>query len=85
MKKRDKLFTKDGLELDCELIGFMEGLTGKQIIIYIDINNEKELLASYCNENNEKLFLTEITDDAEWQYIEKTFNEIFNKYKKQND
>ena len=82
MKKRDKLCTKTGLEIECNIIGFMNGIFGNEIIIYTIVNNEKELLASYYNLNNEKIILSDISDEKEWEYIEKTFYDLHNKLKK---
>ena len=84
MKKRDKLFTKLGIEVDCNIIGFMEGIYGKKIVIYTTSDNESELLASYYKLKDEKVVLSEIQSDEEWDNIEKQFKEIENKLKKGN-
>lgn len=81
MKKRDKLFTKLGIEVDCNIIGFMEGIFGKKIIIYTTSNNESELLASYYELKDKKIVLNEIQSDEEWNNIEKQFKEMENKLK----
>lgn len=83
MEKRNKVYTRDGLKLNCNVIMFLKGKYGKEIIVYTVSDNDDELLASYYSINNEKITLNEITDDKEWENIEKTFNELHNKFKKQ--
>lgn len=85
MEKRDKLVTKNGLEIDCNIVGFFEGLYGRQIIVYTTADNEHELLASYFNFDENKYVLEEIQNDEEWNNLErqiKTIEEEFRNNKK---
>ena len=70
MAKRDKMVTKSGTEIDCNIVGFMDGLNGGKIIIYTTFDNEKELLASYYALKGNKIILSEIKNDDEWDNIE---------------
>jgi len=83
MEKRNKVYTKTGQELNCNIIMFFKGIYGKEIVVYTVSDNDDELLASYYSINNEKITLSEIIDDKEWEQIEKTFNELYNKFKTQ--
>ena len=83
MEKRNKVYTKDGLELNCNVIMFFKGIYEKEIVVYTVSDNDDELLASYYSVNNNKITLSEINDEKEWENIEKTFNELHNKLKKQ--
>ena len=76
MAKRDKMFTKSGTKLDCNIVGFMDGLNGGKIIIYTTFDNETELLASYYALKGNKIILSEIESDDEWDNIEKQFKEL---------
>ena len=85
MEKRDKLVTKNGLEIDCNIVGFFEGIHGRQIIVYTTADNEHELLASYFNFDENKYVLEEIQNDEEWNNLEKqikTIEEEFRNNKK---
>ena len=87
MKKRDKLITKNGIEIDCNIVGFVEGISGKTIVVYTTSDNEKELLASYYNLDGNKFRLEEIENDKEWDVLEKRFEKLleeFNKNRKNN-
>ena len=81
MKKRDKLTTSTGLEIDCNIVGFLEGICGKKIVIYTTTDNEREMLASYYSIEGEKFYLTEIENDEEWNNIEKTFKQLEEQFK----
>ena len=81
MAKRDKLTTKTGQEIDCNIVGFIDGINGKKIIIYTTADKERELLASYYNLDEKQFLLEEITSDEEWSYLEKEFNRIEKKLK----
>lgn len=85
MKKMDKLITKTGQEVGCNIVGFIDGLYGKKIIIYTTIDNESELLASYYNLEGEKFILSEIVDDEEWYNIENEFKLIKEEMKTQKN
>ena len=85
MEKRDKLFTKTREEIDCNIIGFIDGISGNKIVIYSTYDNEKELLASYFNLEDNKLTLSEIESDEEWNNIEKEFKKLENKLKKNDN
>lgn len=81
MKKRDKLTTQNGLEIDCNIVGFIEGLYGKRIVVYTTADNEKELLSSYYNLDGKKFTLEEIQNDEEWDNLEKEFKRIEEEFK----
>lgn len=85
MEKRDKLFTKTREEIDCNIIGFIDGISGNKIVIYSTYDNEKELLASYFNLEDNKLVLSEIKSNEEWNNIEKEFKKLENKLKKNDN
>ena len=82
MEKRDKLKLTDGNEIDCNIVGFYEGLYGKRIIIYTTADNEKELLASYCTLKENVFTLEEIDNEEEWVNLEKSFKELEEKLAK---
>ena len=82
MVKRDELTTKTGQEIDCNIVGFIDGIYNKKIIIYTTSDNERELLASYYNLDKNQFLLEEIRDDVEWDYLEKEFNKIIDNLKK---
>jgi len=81
VKKRDKLTTNNGLEIDCNIVGFLEGIYGKKIVIYTTADNERELLASYYSIEGKKFYLTEIENDEEWNNIEKTVKQLEEQFK----
>lgn len=81
MVKRDKLTTKTGQEIDCNIVGFIDGIDGRKIIIYTTADNERELMASYYNLDENLFFLDEINSDEEWDYLEKEFDRIEKKLK----
>ena len=81
MEKRDKLATNSGQVIDCNIVGFTEGLYGKKIIIYTTSDNEMELLASYYNENGKQFLLEEIQSDEEWYNLEKEFDKVIKEIK----
>ena len=85
MAKRDKMVTKSGTEIDCNIVGFMDGLNGGKIIIYTTFDNEKELLASYYALKGNKIILSEIKNDDEWDNIEKQFKELEETLKNKNN
>ena len=81
MVKRDKLFTKNGEEIDCNMVGLVEGISGKTIVVYTTSDNEKELLASYYNLDGNKFILEEIKSEEEWDALEKRFDKIIEEFK----
>ena len=81
MKKRDKLIAKNGIEIDCNIVGFVEGISGKTIVVYTTADNEKELLASYYNLNGNKFILEEIKSEEEWDVLERRFDKIIEEFK----
>lgn len=87
MAKRDKLTTKNGQVIDCNIVGFVDGIDGRKIIVYTTADNERELLASYYNLDGNKFRLEEIENDKEWDILEKRFEKLleeFNKNRKNN-
>lgn len=82
VKKRDKLTMNNGIENDCNIVGFITGLYGKEIIIYTTADNEKELLASYYTLNETNFILEEIINDEEWDNLEKEFKKLEEELKK---
>jgi len=81
MKKRDKLFTKDGIEIECNMVGLVEGISGRTIVVYTTADNEKEFLASYYNLDGNKFILEEITSEEEWDTLEKRFDRIIDEFR----
>jgi len=81
MKKRDKLFTKDGIEIECNMVGLVEGISGRTIVVYTTADNEKEFLASYYNLDGNKFILEEITSEEEWDTLEKRFERIIDEFR----
>lgn len=85
MAKKDKLTTKQGEEIDCNIVGFVEGIFGKTIVVYTTTDNEKEFLASYYNLNGNKFILEEIQNDEEWDALEKKFDKIKEEFNKKTN
>jgi len=81
MAKRDKLTTKTGQQIDCNIVGLVEGIFGKTIVVYTTADNEMELLASYYNLDGNKFILEEIKSEEEWNYLEKEFKRIEKEFK----
>jgi len=81
MKKRDKLFTKNGEEIECNMVGLVEGISGRTIVVYTTADNEKEFLASYYNLDGNKFILEEITSEEEWDTLEKRFDRIIDEFR----
>lgn len=81
MKKRDKLFTKNGEEIECNMVGLVEGISGRTIVVYTTADNEKEFLASYYNLDGNKFILEEITSEEEWDTLEKRFERIIDEFR----
>lgn len=82
MVKRDKLTTKIGQEIDCNIVGLVEGIYGKTIVVYTTADNEKELLASYYNLDGNKFMLEDIQSEEEWDALEGRFDKIVEEFRR---
>jgi len=82
VETRDKLITKEGKYIDSNIVGFVKGIYGKDIIIYTTLDNEKELLASYYILNGSNFKLEQIENDDEWINLEMELKNIEEQLKK---
>ena len=82
MVKRDKLTSKTGQEIDCNIVGLVEGISGKTIVVYTTADNEKELLASYYNLDGNKFMLEDIQSEEEWDALERRFDKIVEEFRR---
>ena len=83
-KKKDmSYFTvtdKNGKKIDCEILFTFESEdTNKKYIVYTDNEQDKDGMiktyASIYEENGKELKLTPITDDKEWNLVEKLIDQ----------
>jgi len=63
------------------MVGLVEGISGRTIVVYTTADNEKEFLASYYNLDGNKFILEEITSEEEWDTLEKRFDRIIDEFR----
>lgn len=73
-----EIYDKNNKKLECEIL-FTFKDNNKQFIVYMD--NEEDILSSYYDINDDKLIITPITSDEDFDIVDKYLEEWW----KQND
>ena len=73
-----EIFDKNNRKLECEVLFAFED-NNKQFIVYMD--NEDDILASYYQIEDDKLIITPIINDLDYDIVDKYLEEWW----KQND
>lgn len=81
---------KDGKNIKYEILFTFESEdTNKSYIVYTDNEQDKDGMiktyASIYEEDGKELKLTPITDDKEWNLVEKLIDQATDEYEKEND
>ena len=73
-----EIYDKNNKKLDCEILFTFED-NNKQFIVYMD--NEEDILSSYYEINDDKIIITPIISDLDYDIVDKYLEEWW----KQND
>ena len=71
-----EIYDKDNKKIECEILFTFEE-NNKQFIVYID--NEENILSSYYELKDNKLILTPILDDKDYDIVDKYLEEWWKK------
>ena len=71
-----EIYDKNNKKLECEILFTFED-NNKQFIVYMD--NEEDILSSYYEINDDKLIITPITSDLDYDIVDKYLEEWWKK------
>lgn len=67
-----QVYDKNNKKLECEIL-FTFSSNNKQFIVYMD--NEEDILSSYYEINDDKIIITPITSDLDYDMVDKYLEE----------